>query len=234
MNGRDTDSDESGSSRSGSRDDAASGRSPLTSSKDPLGAPYNVDMLFDKARGTVEWTPQRAPEVLGELLESRFMLTMQLPSDPRLLAALPAKRVVRPSPNSNRFGRHLGEDANGRSLSRTRSANNTGGIFAWTSSSKQLREVKVDILNKLDGTIGSRRWLYEQHGYDMDGQSSRFDALDSSTDGSEFGDSEDDTRTSRVRLTRLSRTGIQESDNKRECWMRALGLSFSCDSSRTQ
>lgn len=209
MNSRDSDSDESGSSRSGSRDDAASGHSSVSSSKESSEAPSNVDVLFDKGRGTMEWTPQRAPEVLGELMMTTHMLTLQLPADPRLLAALPAKRVSRPSPNPNRFSLQLGGDSNSRSLSRTRSANNAGGIFAWTSCSKQWREVKLDILNKLDGQIGSRRWLYEQHGYDheMDGQSSRFDPMDSSTDGSDFGDSEDDTITSRVRLTRLSRTG---------------------------
>ncbi|KLO14496.1 hypothetical protein SCHPADRAFT_872681 [Schizopora paradoxa] len=207
MNGRDSDSDETGSSRSGSRDDAASARSSVTSSKESQSYLSNIDMLFDKGRGTLEWTPQRAPEVLGELMMTTHMLTLQLPSDPRLLAALPGKKTTRSSPNPNRSSLQLVGDADSRSLSRTRSANNTGGIFAWTSCSKQLREVKLDILNKLDGQIVSRRWLYEQHGYEMDGQSSRYDALDSSTDGSDLCDSEDDTLTSRVRLTRLSRTG---------------------------
>ena len=102
MNGRDSDSDETGSSRSGSRDDAASARSSVTSSKESQSSFSNIDILFDKGRGTPEWTPQRAPEVLGELMMTTHMLTLQLPSDPRLLAALPGKKANRSSPNPNR------------------------------------------------------------------------------------------------------------------------------------
>jgi hypothetical protein len=48
----------------------------------------NVDRLFDLDCDRAEWLPPKPPPVLGELLESRHMLPIILPSDSRFLAAV--------------------------------------------------------------------------------------------------------------------------------------------------
>jgi len=48
-----------------------------------------IDNLFDRTFEKAEWQPAKSPEVLGELLDSRYMLPLLLPSDPAHLGALP-------------------------------------------------------------------------------------------------------------------------------------------------
>jgi len=49
----------------------------------------SIDSLLDGTTHLAEWTPQSAPECLGELLDNRFMIPFILPSDPEYLVAMP-------------------------------------------------------------------------------------------------------------------------------------------------
>jgi hypothetical protein len=48
----------------------------------------SLDRLFDTDYDMSEWLPPKPPQVLGELLESRHMIPLILPSDPKFLCAV--------------------------------------------------------------------------------------------------------------------------------------------------
>jgi len=48
-----------------------------------------IDRLFDPDFIAAHWLPPKPPPVLGELMESRYMLPLVLPSEPQLLRAVP-------------------------------------------------------------------------------------------------------------------------------------------------
>jgi len=52
-------------------------------------AGISIDSLLDGTTHLAEWTPQSAPECLGELLDNRFMIPFVLPTDPEYLVAMP-------------------------------------------------------------------------------------------------------------------------------------------------
>jgi hypothetical protein len=52
-------------------------------------AAVSIDSLLDGSTFLADWTPQAAPECLGELLDNRFMIPFVLPSDPDYLVAMP-------------------------------------------------------------------------------------------------------------------------------------------------
>jgi hypothetical protein len=56
---------------------------------DSEGAGRSIDSLFDGTTHLAEWTPQSAPESVGELLDNRFMIPFILPTDPEYLVAMP-------------------------------------------------------------------------------------------------------------------------------------------------
>lgn len=49
---------------------------------------HSIDKLFDTSSDMSDWLPPKPPPVLGELLESRYMLPLVLPSDPQFLCAI--------------------------------------------------------------------------------------------------------------------------------------------------
>src|ERR1700761_8988075 len=49
---------------------------------------HSIDKLFDTSSDMADWLPPKPPPVLGELLESRYMLPLVLPSDPQFLCAI--------------------------------------------------------------------------------------------------------------------------------------------------
>ena len=100
---------------------------------DDLSPVHKVDLLFDLERGRNTWIPQQPPEVLGELLESRYMLPLQLPSDPSLLATV-----------ANSFLKVADAPASGR-------------VLNWVSKLKQMRYIRVEMLDWLDGSAGFER-----------------------------------------------------------------------------
>ncbi|KAG6828707.1 hypothetical protein H0H92_007015 [Tricholoma furcatifolium] len=98
-------------------------------------SPHNIDMLFGTPEEAQSWEPIKAPPTLGELLDSRFMLPLLFPSDPRLLAAVP------------RRGPFRHEDKN-----------SAVRYVAWRFRNKKLREVDVGALRWVDGVRSAARW----------------------------------------------------------------------------
>lgn len=119
-----------------------------SASTETSAAQHNIDLLFDQEAAS--WEPVRPPEVLGEFLDSRYMLPLLLPSDPVLLSATPKM----PASWQN-------EDAangilDGRSVSQ---ASKRGfGSLPWRMTTKRLRETSLDILQWVDGVGSHARW----------------------------------------------------------------------------
>lgn len=109
-----------------------------------MSAQRNIDLLFDRGQEKAAWEPPAAPDALGELLDSRHMLSLYLPSDPRLLGAVPGKRPF------------VDDDAlpNGRPVSRA----SQRGAMTWRLQSSKLREVGLRTLQSIDGARSTARW----------------------------------------------------------------------------
>ena len=61
-------------------DSMASEAASLNASSETFAAQHSIDNLFDRSHSQSEWEPAKAPQVLGELLDSRHMLPLFLPS----------------------------------------------------------------------------------------------------------------------------------------------------------
>lgn len=107
---------------------------------------HNVDLLFDRAFDQSSWESAKAPQVLGELLDSRYMLPLFLPSDPRVLSAAPVKRYIID------FTRRTNHQPEPRIPRRT----GVVGSMGWKCRSHRVREVSVDTLRWLDSFRPSR------------------------------------------------------------------------------
>ncbi|QRV86292.1 Dilute domain-containing protein C25B8,08 [Ceratobasidium sp. AG-Ba] len=128
---------------------------PAESEQDRLydEAQMQIDALFDRDRSKSDWQPPAIPEPLGELLDSRYMLPLILPSEPILLAAMPVKRA-RSKLDSPLL------DSEGRSISRASQASaGATDALAWRTRLMAIREVRVNILDVVDyGWFAERRW----------------------------------------------------------------------------
>lgn len=112
--------------------------------------PYNIDLLFDREQDAASWGPVRPPEVLGEFLDSRYMLPLLLPSDPVLLSAMPKMPTF-----------WWDEDfVNGISDSRcdSRASKRSASSLPWGTTTKRLRDTSLDILQWVDGAGSHARW----------------------------------------------------------------------------
>lgn len=148
---RSWDGDDSGSSFNEPREPSDTSSASITS-VEISAAQKGIDLLFDRAREKSEWMPSQPPEVLGELLDSRYMLPFVLPSDPRLLAAFPG-----PLPDREKEKRYSAQlDADGRSASRA--SIGARGTMAWKLRSKKVREVRLELLRWVDGLHAAERY----------------------------------------------------------------------------
>jgi hypothetical protein len=118
---------------------------------DTLAAQKSVDMLFDRLKGKSSWEPIKPPEVLGEFLDSRHMLQVFLPSDPRMLAALPGAL-----PKSVEEIRYHGKGP-GPAEAIPASVGSRGPLD-WTMGGKRVRDVGVGLLAWVDGVAYTSRW----------------------------------------------------------------------------
>ncbi|KAG2350276.1 hypothetical protein BDR05DRAFT_9958 [Suillus weaverae] len=109
-------------------------------------AQHSIDNLFDRSHSQSEWEPAKAPQVLGELLDSRHMLPLFLPSDPRVLSATPEKRVV--SGYGERPGARTA--AHARSTSQASTLDGDGGAMKWRCRSRRVRNVDFETLQWVD------------------------------------------------------------------------------------
>lgn len=122
----------------------------------------NIDLLFDRDQDATPWEPAKPPDVLGEFLDSRYMLPLVLPSDPRMLSALPRKPTMMPTENGkgdkvdHRTSVQLMVEATTRSASR--SSRRSRSSIPWLTQTKRLREVSVDALQWVDGIVSASRW----------------------------------------------------------------------------
>lgn len=123
-----------------------------TSSGDVSAAQEGIDLLFDQGKDKSTWEPAQPPKVLGELLDSRYMLPLIFPSDPRMLSARPGKipvyddvkRSPLPTPDTTR--------------SASRASSGSHGAMAWYSRNRKVREVGSGALKWIDGAVSASRW----------------------------------------------------------------------------
>ncbi|KAH9487020.1 Dilute domain-containing protein C25B8.08 [Psilocybe cubensis] len=146
---RDRDRDQEGSISSLVNEAESSSTTPsIAPSVEALSPQQNIDILFDKRADISLWEPVHPPQALGELLDSRHMLPLLFPSDPRLLAALPAKKVVL-------------EDTKRESVQSFSSSEEgrTGATpLHWISRNRKVREVSIGTLKWVDGVGSASRW----------------------------------------------------------------------------
>jgi hypothetical protein len=124
---------------------------PSENIPETLAAQKSIDMLFDRLQGKSSWEPVKPPEVLGEFLDSRHMLPLFFPSDPKMLAALPAtppKSVEETKYNSKSPG----------SVGALPASVGSRGPLGWTMGGKRVRDVGVGLLAWVDGAAYTSRW----------------------------------------------------------------------------
>lgn len=116
-------------------------------------AQRSIDALFDRTQEKLLWDPAKAPDPLGELLDSRHMLPLLFPSDPRMLGALPTKPAS--LDDEKRTSVRLSVDGSSRSVSRASFGHR--GAMGWRFS-KQLRDIGPTTLQYVDGSRAAARW----------------------------------------------------------------------------
>ncbi|KAI5123625.1 hypothetical protein M0805_003439 [Coniferiporia weirii] len=193
-------------------------KSYSASSFDETSASQNsIDLLFDRTLTKPTWSPQQPPEVLGELLESRYMLPLQLPSDPRMLAAVMGRKIDSENTFSTNLSvPHFSAKESVRSLSRARSGSIR--ILEWVTRSRQMRHVRIEMLDCLDGSAGSGRWTRRADAAVQDEDATegmRGSTSPASGATSTSGENEQETRPNHVRLTRLARAASSRSRHGR-------------------
>jgi len=123
----------------------------------------SVDSLFDKTIDVTLWEPTRPPQALGELLDSRYMLPLLFPTNPRLLAALPDKKIL--LDDSKRFS------LQSISSSSDKSTNDAPTSLAWKLRNRKVREVGIGTLRWVDGIRSASRWGRPvMHDYESEGE----------------------------------------------------------------
>ncbi|KAF9015076.1 DIL domain-containing protein [Cyathus striatus] len=129
--------------------------SSVPSSSHAYGDMHNIDILFSKTDDALNWEPIRPPEPLGELLDSRYMLPLLLPSDPRLLGALPAKKRFLDE-GQRLFQRNAPITPDSRSSSCA--GDRIPISVAWRRRNRKVREVGISALRWVDGATSASRW----------------------------------------------------------------------------
>ncbi|KAL0578711.1 hypothetical protein V5O48_003267 [Marasmius crinis-equi] len=191
-----------------------SGNSSIMSaspSSEGLAAQDSIDLLFDRSKDKSTWEPIQPPKVLGELLDSRYMLPLVFPSNPRMLGALPG------DPGGSVFGEmgtgdkrfnsssSLGTPPTPSSMSRSASrasnlSNVSHGAMRWRSRNRKLREVGASSLKWIDGVRWGRRTGISYQGEGEGEGDGEGEGEDEELDGA---DAED--RTLKIKLDTLTR-----------------------------
>ncbi|EIN14146.1 hypothetical protein PUNSTDRAFT_95756 [Punctularia strigosozonata HHB-11173 SS5] len=125
------------------------------------GFTNNIDVLFDQEDKSAAWEPVKPAPALGELLDSRFMLPLLLPSNPRLLSATP----------SGPFDFDLSSDKGAPipileglvSSNGSKRTSEDRNMFAYRCRSRKIRDVGVDTLQWVDGYKAAARFLRPVH-----------------------------------------------------------------------
>jgi hypothetical protein len=131
--------------------DSASIQAPSTS--ESLSSLQGIDILFDKTYDMSLWAPARPPQALGELLDSRFMIPLLFPSDPRFLAALPGKQAL--PVDDKRTSIQSFSSSSDRHSIRSSTASKP---LPWRSRHRKVRQIDVRTLDRMDGARPTGRW----------------------------------------------------------------------------
>jgi hypothetical protein len=126
--------------------------STSSASTEVFSEQHNIDLLFNQEEEATSWEPVRPSEVLGEFLDSPYMLPLLLPSDPVMLSAMPKMP-----------GFWQNESVpNGISDSRctSRTSKRSAGSIPWRIMTKRLRDTSLDILRWVDGAGSYARWIH--------------------------------------------------------------------------
>ncbi|CAL1695236.1 unnamed protein product [Somion occarium] len=115
-------------------------------------AQRNIDMLFDRNQEKSTWEPAKPPDALGELLDSRYMLPLLLPSDPRYLGAIPGKRSAIEEKRRSLPSSDIRRSASQASFG-------SRGSLAWRMNSRKLRDFSAGTLRWVDGSRSAARWF---------------------------------------------------------------------------
>ena len=130
---------------------------PSVQSVSENAAQKGIDLLFSRSHDKSDWIASRAPEVLGELLDARYMLPLVLPSDPNYLSAVPlAPMPMSPKMAEQRKRESFQPATEERSASRASSG--ARGAMEWRSKQRKMRQVGVDLLEWVDRAGGKRRY----------------------------------------------------------------------------
>ncbi|KAG2023579.1 hypothetical protein CC2G_001214 [Coprinopsis cinerea AmutBmut pab1-1] len=131
-----------------------------------------IDGLLDRNQDKSWWQPIRAPQALGELLDSRYMLPLLFPDDPRLLAALPSRAFLEETAiNSQPASATLSPRSTKSSIDFGRP-----GPLLWRARDRKLRENGIRILRLVDGAHSVSQWWknfdspfdHDDHDHDHD------------------------------------------------------------------
>ncbi|WRT70013.1 uncharacterized protein IL334_007006 [Kwoniella shivajii] len=114
-----------------------------------------IDCLFDSTIALGDFVPQSAPECLGELLDSRYMLPFLLPNDNVYLIASPPKDVVYRNllltPASPFISDNINDNSNNNnnnSRPPSRSSFSSSRPMGWTlPKQSKLRELPIDFFD---------------------------------------------------------------------------------------
>ncbi|KAI3622065.1 dil and ankyrin domain containing protein [Moniliophthora roreri] len=130
------------------RDSSDSSLVSSTSSNPELAAAQEgIDMLFSTSADKSAWEPVQPPKVLGELLDSRYMLPLVFPSDPKHLEAVPWLEGVDGDIDPKKQKR----------LSRGSTMSGSSGGLKWRKRNRKVREVGSGALKWVDG-VSAGKW----------------------------------------------------------------------------
>ncbi len=141
-----------------------------------VSAFQSIDVLFDRTFSKSLWEPARPPQALGELLDSRFMIPLLFPSDPRLLAALPGKRIALKDDK-----RTLMQTPNTQSDKILNKNGTPYPSLSWRSRNRKIRDIDAQLLRWVDGANSAAKWgrpLPQEFEYERDDGHSRAVILD--------------------------------------------------------
>jgi len=130
-----------------------------SASSEALNAAQSIDVLFEKPQNGHTWEPLKPPPLLGEFFNSRYMIPLLFPSNPRMLAARPGKTSL---PEEETQSPHF---ADSRSLNRA----SIDRSLSWQLNCRKLREVGLKSLQRLDGARRTAAWG-NTSGYEEDGE----------------------------------------------------------------
>ncbi|KAI6047706.1 DIL domain-containing protein [Pisolithus marmoratus] len=124
-------------------------RTPSVFTTEDSANQHGIDPLFNRTFDKSMWVPLKAPQVLGELLDSRHMLPLFLPSDPRQLSATPDKTHV------EEYAKRL---VSSRLDAHSAGYGSTHGPMGWKRRSYKVRNVSIQTLRWIDRLKAPSSW----------------------------------------------------------------------------